>query len=887
MPSLCRKSSWRRPWLPLALLLALVAAAGQAAAAPAAVADHVVISEVVTVANTAVNRPLCSEFVEIHNPTAAAIDLGQYYLTDATFATNSQYYWKIAQADPSPTTAGGGEFSDFHARFPSGFMLAAGDTIVVAISGSNAYNAAYGRLPDFELYEDNLAPDAVPELVEAFPGSINAGAIVGGTNTPSLTDNVESLVLYRWNGSSDLVQDVDFMRWGAATNSSILFDKTGVTVGSSTYAADTPVASQQTVSATTLAFGNAYARLSADEGTEATTAGNGLTGHNETSENFPATWRTIAQSPPLAPSTPFASAPIITAHSRTPATPVTGEAVTISVTALSATAVTGVVFHYSIDGGADTPLAGADAGAGAWTAVVPAQALNAVVRWYAVVTNTGGASATYPAAAPRFSESWTAIAPPPPTITAFGVTPTAPYADLAATVSVTATSISPLTGAVFHYAVNGGAYATLNGAAQGGGVYTATVPGQDAAAVVTWYVTVSNSAGLSSNSPADAPASTHTWTVADAPEPKLLLTEVCTVGSDQEFVEIYNPGVHGVDLTDYYLTDAIYFPNNTGYWNLPGGVLNSDTIGGGAFTDFTARFPAGFTIAAGDTITVSIAGSTKFTNSFGYAPDIELYEDDAFPDGVPDMLSIFPSGSSIIAADSVPSLTNTGEPMILFRWSAGQTLVTDIDVFVYGAGGSYQFTKTGKSVAGATYAPDTAVASQHPYTTAAVFGQSYQRVDATEGTQLLSGSNGVDGRDELSEPWNVTWTLAAPAPAQPGNGAAADEGGIALVVPARSFLPSLGETFPVKITSRPRCETRLRLYDREGRLVRTLFDSRFNGPPSTTPGSYSTIAWDGLDDTYQPVSSGMYIVHLSVVEKATGAEQTRVAPVVVTTRLSR
>ena len=895
MPSLCRKSSRRRPWLPLtlplalplALLLALCAAAGQASAAPAAVADHVVISEVVTVANTAVNRPLCSEFVEIHNPTAAAIDLGQYYLTDATFSTNGQYYWKIAQADPTSATAGGGEFSDFHARFPSGFQLAAGDTIVVSIAGSNAYSAAYGRLPDFELFEDGATPDAVPELVEVFPGSIHAGTLVGGTNTPSLTDNAESLVLYRWDGASDLVQDVDFVRWGVAATTSILFDKTGVTVGSSTYAADTPVASQQTVSATTLAFGSAYARNNADEGAESTAGGNGLTGHNETSENFPVTWHTVAQAPPLAPGTPFAAAPIVTAHGRTPATPVTGEAVTVSVTAVSNSAVSGVVFHYNVNGGADNVLAGTDAGAGAWTAVIPAQAVGAVVRWYAVVTNAGGSSATYPAAAPRFADTWTAIAPPPPTVTAFGVTPTEPYAELAATVSVTATSISPLTGAVFHYAVNGGTFATLTGSAQGGGVYTATVPGQDAGAVVTWYATVTNGAGLSTNSPADAPASTHTWTVGDAPQPKLLLTEVCTVGSDQEFVEVWNPGTREVDLSDYYLSDAIYFPNNTGYWNLGGGVLNSDTIGGGAFTDFTARFPDGFKISAGDTITVSIAGSTKFTNSFGFAPDIELYEDDAFPDGVPDMRSIYPSGSSIISADSVPSLTNTGEPMILFRWSAGQALVTDVDVFVYGAGGSYQFTKTGKSVAGSTYRPETAVASQHPYATAAVFGQSYQRVDATEGTQVLTGSNGIDGRDELSEPWNVTWTLAAPAPAQPGNGSAGGEGGIALVVPARTFLPSLGETFPVKITSRPRSETRLRLYDREGRLVRTLFDSRFNGPPSTTPGSYSTIAWDGLDETFQPVSSGMYIVHLSVVEKATGAEQTRTAPVVVTTRLSR
>ncbi|MBK8165432.1 MAG: lamin tail domain-containing protein [bacterium] len=887
MSSHCRKSSRLRPWLPVGLLAALWLAAGAAVAAPAAVADHVVFSQVVTVANTATNRPLCSEYVALHNPTGAAIDLGQYYLTDATFSTSNQYYWKITQPDPSATTAGGGGFADFHAKFPAGYQIAAGDTIVIAIGGSNAYQAAYGRLPDFELYEDAAAPDGVPDLVEVFPGSVGGGVLNGSTNTPTLTDNAESLVLYRWDGASDLVQDVDFARWGALTVTNTLFDKTGVTVGASTYLADTPPASQQTISATALAFGNAYARLSADEGTEATSGGNGLTGHNETSENFPATWQTAPQDPPLAPASFFAAAPVITAHGQSPATPVIGEAVTVSVTVLSSTVVTGVAFRYTVDGGLQNELSGTAAG-DIWSAVIPAQAEGAVVRWHAVATNAAGGSGTYPDAAPRFASTWTVIAPPPPTITAFAVSPAAPYADLPATLSVTANSISALTGAVFHYRVDGGAFAQLAGAAQGGGVYTVTVPGQGNGAVVDWYVVVANAALLSASSPADAPATTHTWTVGAAPDPKLLLTEVCTIGSDQEFIEIWNPSPQAVDLSDYYLSDAIFTRNgtNTGYWNLPGAVLSSDTVGGGAFSDFTARFPDGFTIAAGDTITVSLAGSLKFTNSYTFPPDIELYEDDAFPDGVPDMRSVFPTGSSIIT-DPVASLTNGGEVVIFFRWSEGDPLVTDVDIFFYGAGTDHLFSKTGRTVGGATYAPETAVANLQPYSTAAIFGQSYQRVDASEGSQVLTGSNGVDGRDELSEPWVTTWTLAAPDPARPGSGGAAGDGAIAMVVPAQTFIPSLGETFPVKITSRPRSETRLRLFDREGRLVRSLFDSRFNGPPSTTPGSFTTIPWNGLDETLQRVPSGLYVVHLSVVDKATGVEETRTAPVVVTTRLSR
>jgi hypothetical protein len=320
------------------------------------------------------------------------------------------------------------------------------------------------------------------------------------------------------------------------------------------------------------------------------------------------------------------------------------------------------------------------------------------------------------------------------------------------------------------------------------------------------------------------------------------------------------------------------------------GAPNSASVGGGAFTDFTARFPDGFMLAAGDTIVVSMAGSVKFTASFGFAPDIELYEDDAFPDAVPDMRNIFAApNNSIITAASIPSLTNTGEPVILYKWIEGTDLVVDVDIFVWLAGTttSYQFSKTGKSVGASTYLPDRAVAQQTPFTSALAFGDSYVRIDGSEGTQVLTGSNGIDGRDELSENWNTTWAMQPSSPSMPGSGGGGGEGTIALVVPAKTFLPSLGEEFPIRITSLPRSETRVRLYDREGRLVRTLFDSRFNGAPSTVPGSYTTMVWDGLDETFQQVGGGLYVLHLSVVEKATGAEQTRTAPVVVATRLSR
>lgn len=491
-------------WLPWAVLLI----ASQAVGAPVQVPNHLIISEVVTVANAATNRPLCSEYVEILNPTPSAIDMSEYYLTDARFTTNGLGYWRIAEDSPSSASAGGGTFGDFHVRFPDGYNIAAGDTIVVAIGGSAAYSAAYSRLPDFELFEDSQTPDFVPELVEVFPHSVNAGFLVGGTNTVTLTDTSESLSLYRWDGISDLVQDVDYMRWG--TVASVIVDKTGVSVGAGTYLADTAATSQQTVSASVLAFGAAYARWGADEGAESPTNGNGLTGHNETSENFAATWHVVAQQPPLGQVESWAPAPIITDASHVPAAPAVGEPVVVSVTARSSPVVTSVLFQYSVDDGAFQQLVGGVTGANTWSATIPAQSTGAVVEWYAVVTNERGASAVYPAAAPRFTDSWTTMAPLP-IITGAVKFPAASCPYLPVTLAVTANSVSPLSGAVFHYSVDGGTFMQLTGSSQSGGVYTATVPGQADGAWVRWYVVVSNEDGASATSPVGAPATTHYW----------------------------------------------------------------------------------------------------------------------------------------------------------------------------------------------------------------------------------------------------------------------------------------------------------------------------------------------------------------------------------------
>lgn len=787
-----------------------------ATALAAADAGHLILAEIQTLANVATNRPLCAEFVEIVNPTAGALPLEDVYLTDATYASGNQFYWRIAEGSPSTATAGGGAFSDFHARFPAGYQIAAGDTVVIAITGSGLYEDAYGRLPDFELFEDGSAPDQVPELREAFPGSIAAG-LAGGSNSPTLSDGAESLILYTWDGSFDLVYDLDYAYWGTGTNYQI--DKTGKIVGESTYLADTPVASQQAITASTLVFGQAYMRLSADEGAETATGGNGAAGHDETSERLASTWQVAAaQDPALQTGDHYRTAPIISAHGVTPAAPYAGQQAVLSVTALSYTALTGVTFYVSYDRGPFNPVTGTAAGAGVYTATVPAQVEGTHVAWYAVARNADGAEAVVPAWGEDAPEEWTVAAEP--------------------------------------------------------------LPGEE-------------------------------------PQ-KLLITEV-NAGPNfypdftgmqdlaSELIEIHNPNDHDVALDDYYLTDAIsYVSGSQLYWMITQSATES-MIGGGNYNDFTARFPEGFTIAANQTIVIALAGSGWFFSVYGIQPDLELYEDAAAPDDIPDMRPVFTNtsgGTSIYTPDrpagsdglprGIPELDEFyGEPVILYFWDGESDLVTDVDIFLFGDSktGTYRvsFDKSGLTVGSGTYLNDTAVNSQIWATPVIEDATaSYTRMDALEAGQTATGSNGVEGRDETSEDFSVNFIEA---PATPGffhgAGGGTTEIGVTveLVVPAATFIPSLGETFAVKFVTRLSSETKLRIFDLEGRLVATLFDSRFGDTPSVIPGAYTSRDWDGRDLNFERVKAGMYVVHLSVVSIETGEEITKTAPVVVATRL--
>ncbi len=243
--------------------------------------DHLLITEFVV-------TPTAGEFIEIYNPTDQTIDLSNYYVTDATFAGGDTYYYNTVLGD-----GGGGGFNDFNARFPDGASIAPGEFQTISLPGSDDFMSEYGILPTYELYEDGDAADDVPDMRDATEGSI-----AGPDNSPdrlSSFSTEEVLILYYWDGNSDLVQDVDYVVWG---DKSEAVDKTGVSVDgpddgeeASTYADDTSIADQTVVDTENDGdggphdFGNSAQRKLEVEDLEEWSGGNGITGHNETSEN--------------------------------------------------------------------------------------------------------------------------------------------------------------------------------------------------------------------------------------------------------------------------------------------------------------------------------------------------------------------------------------------------------------------------------------------------------------------------------------------------------------------------------------------------------------------------------------------------------------------------
>jgi endonuclease I len=244
--------------------------------------------------------PAASEFVEIYNNGATAVDLTDVYLTDATFAGGSTYYYQVVNG-----AGGGGGFADFHSRFPNGASIASGEYQTIALNGATNFIAAFNVNPTYELYDTNAG---IPDMLEAFAGSINGQ---GG-----LSDGGEVLVLYSWDGTTDLVQDLDYVLWGDKVEA---IDKTGVSIDGpdgdmidSNYLNDTTIGSQAVISTSSHAGGMSWQRNELlNESNETQSGGNGFNGSDETSEDLNNTFFEGTPSPNAVGTPPPPTAPSI------------------------------------------------------------------------------------------------------------------------------------------------------------------------------------------------------------------------------------------------------------------------------------------------------------------------------------------------------------------------------------------------------------------------------------------------------------------------------------------------------------------------------------------------------------------------------------------------
>ena len=335
--------------------------------------EHILITEFAV-------TPTVGEFIEITNNSDQTIDLSDYYVTDATFASGGTYYYNIVTGSNS----GGGGFADFNARFPAGSSIAPGEFQTIAMNGSD-FLTTYGQNPTYELYETNAT---IPNMREALPGSIN--------NQGGLTDNGEVIIIYYWNGQTDLVQDIDYVLWGdkveAVDKTNISIDGPDLDSTPSTYSDDTAIPQQQALVLLLPddlhAPGESVQRSDLIEADENHAGGNGLTGHDETSENLPKSFIAGTPNPGTGPT--VNKGPVIANIIQDPEFPASSDIVTVSTDVTDDGQVVSVRLFTSLNAAPyDSSVMNLISG-NTYSASIDSQATGTDVSWYIKAEDNDG-----------------------------------------------------------------------------------------------------------------------------------------------------------------------------------------------------------------------------------------------------------------------------------------------------------------------------------------------------------------------------------------------------------------------------------------------------------------------------------------------------------------
>jgi hypothetical protein len=217
----------------------------------------------------------------------------------------------------------------------------------------------------------------------------------------------------------------------------------------------------------------------------------------------------------------------------------------------------------------------------------------------------------------------------------------------------------------------------------------------------------------------------------------LLVREIVVAGAaGAEFIEVWNPTLSPVALDEVHLSN--HRESGTGFFRIAeAGYAVSPGAG------FTARFPAGATLAPGAVCVVAVRG-TQFYSRYLQIADYELIPGCPF---APDMVRV---GATAPLADAV--LDDAHGFVALFRWDGASDLVCDEDYVCWGAGGALgRVDRTGVSVDGpdldaipTVYRDDTPAAEQHACA-APPAGSGLHRTDAPEAGEAGPGNGCLDG----------------------------------------------------------------------------------------------------------------------------------------------
>ena len=249
---------------------------------PAAPADHIVITEVM------VDEPGSDgnggEYIEIFNPTAQAIDLTNYYLSD------SPNYFRL----PELGAAFDWGASDNLVRFPAGAVLGGGQVALVAGRGSKIGSDFFGNNLDaffalpgapllFELEStDARAADMIVPHTGAPPTNTNWSRTNAGAS------GGEFIVLFSWDGTSNRVQDVDAVQWGFPGTGTNGWPVKGNGASGGVYPYADEAAFRDGGTQVSAGIFGVFFRTTLDEAEQA--GGNGLTGQDESSEPLATTF---------------------------------------------------------------------------------------------------------------------------------------------------------------------------------------------------------------------------------------------------------------------------------------------------------------------------------------------------------------------------------------------------------------------------------------------------------------------------------------------------------------------------------------------------------------------------------------------------------------------